>query len=84
MVIKKIINEDLVNKLKNPIINLHIGYLPFNRGFHPNLWSFLENTPSGVTIHEIDKGLNTGPIILQKQINFKNSLLNFNQNIQDT
>lgn len=42
---KKIINEDLVNKLKNPIINLHIGYLPFNRGFHPNLWSFLEILP---------------------------------------
>ena len=31
----------------------------------------LENTPAGVTIHEIDNGLDTGPIIFQKKVNFK-------------
>tara|TARA_A100001015_G_scaffold306072_1_gene399772 strand:+ start:932 stop:1690 length:759 start_codon:yes stop_codon:yes gene_type:complete len=76
---KKIINSEIINKLKRPIINLHIGYLPFNRGFHPNLWSFLDNTPSGVTIHEIDKGLDTGPIIFQKKVSFKPNVSNFIQ-----
>lgn len=49
-------------------INLHISLLPWNRGAHPNLWSFLEDTPKGVTIHLIDKGLDTGPILLQKEV----------------
>ena len=54
------------------IINLHISYLPYNRGSDPNLWSFLDNTPKGVTIHYLDEGLDTGDIILQKQIFFNN------------
>ena len=35
---------------KGKIINLHISFLPFNRGYYPNLWSHQEGTPSGVTI----------------------------------
>ena len=49
----------------NRFINLHIAYLPFNRGANPNYWSWAEGTPSGVTIHEIDEGIDTGPIIAQ-------------------
>ena len=51
-------------------INLHISYLPYNRGADPNLWSFLDNTAKGVTIHEIDPGLDTGDIILQQELHF--------------
>ena len=64
------IKKNILKKLKRPGINLHISYLPFNRGCHPNFWSFAENTPKGVTIHEINKGLDTGPIIYQKKITF--------------
>jgi len=74
---KEIINSEIIKKIKRPIINLHIGYLPFNRGYHPNLWAFLENTPSGVTIHEVDNGLDTGDIICQKKIEFKSVAKNF-------
>ena len=35
---------------------------------HPNFWSHFENTPSGVSIHEIDSGIDTGPIIFRKRI----------------
>tara|TARA_B100000686_G_scaffold355323_2_gene472637 strand:+ start:993 stop:1541 length:549 start_codon:yes stop_codon:yes gene_type:complete len=59
-----------LNSLRRPIINLHISYLPFNRGSHPNFWAHYEGTPSGVTIHEIDAGIDTGPIIFQKKISF--------------
>jgi methionyl-tRNA formyltransferase len=48
------------------IINLHISYLPYNRGTYPNVWSNLEGTPSGVTIHYIDEGIDTGPILAQE------------------
>ena len=49
-------------------LNLHTSLLPFNRGSHPILWGILEETPLGVTIHQIDKGLDTGPIVFQKEI----------------
>ncbi len=41
------------------LINLHISYLPWNRGKDPNFWSWIENTPKGVTIHRIDTGIDT-------------------------
>ena len=67
---KKIIKNNILKKLKRPIINLHMSYLPFNRGAHPNFWSFFNNTKKGVTIHEIDNNLDTGPIIFKKEIKF--------------
>ena len=67
---KFIISSDIIEYLDNNIINLHISYLPYNRGAHPNFWSFIEDTPSGVSIHEIDNGIDTGPIIFQKKIKF--------------
>lgn len=44
-------------------INMHIALLPWNKGAHPNVWAWLDGTPHGVTIHVMDKGLDTGPII---------------------
>ena len=68
---KYIIPKEIINNLNYPIINLHISFLPFNKGAHPNFWSFAENTPSGISIHEIDHGIDTGKIIYQKQIDFE-------------
>jgi len=67
---KYIIKPDVINHFKNRIINLHISYLPFNRGSHPNVWSFLEDTPKGISIHYIDEGIDTGDILLQKEMFF--------------
>lgn len=53
-----------------PIVNLHISYLPYNRGADPNLWSHVEGTPKGVTIHYVDEGIDTGDIIVQKEVQF--------------
>ncbi len=66
---RHIISEEILKKKKN-IINLHISYLPYNKGAHPNFWSFAENTPSGVTIHKINKEIDTGNIIYQKLLDF--------------
>lgn len=52
------------------IVNLHISYLPYNRGEYPNFWAFYDNTPHGVTIHLIDAGVDTGPILYQRFVNF--------------
>ena len=65
-----LINSEIIEYMKGKIINLHISYLPWNRGFSPNIWSFIESTPKGVTIHQVDEGLDTGRILFQKEICF--------------
>jgi len=67
-----IIKQKHLKTLSRPIINLHASYLPYNRGAHPNFWSHYENTPSGVSIHEIDQGVDTGPLIFQRRVVFSN------------
>ena len=49
-----------------------MSYLPYNRGAHPNFWSFYENSPKGVSIHLISKRVDKGNLILRKKVSFKN------------
>lgn len=65
---KYIILKEVIDCVKGKAVNLHISLLPYNRGYHPNVWSFLEDTPKGVTIHYIDEGIDTGDIIIQKEV----------------
>ena len=65
-----IIRQEVLRLFDRKAINLHISYLPWNRGADPNLWSFLDNTPKGVTIHFIDHSLDTGDIVAQKSTGF--------------
>ena len=67
---RHIIKKQVLQESLAPIINLHISYLPWNRGAHPNFWSFFDCTPSGVTIHLMDEGIDTGPVMFQKYVNF--------------
>ncbi len=67
---KYIIEEDVITLMKNKIINLHIGYLPWNKGADPNFWSFVENTPKGVSIHIVSQKVDEGDILLQRKIRF--------------
>ena len=68
---KHVITANQIRNSSCPIINLHISYLPWNRGAHPNFWSHVDRTPSGVSIHMIDEGVDTGAIIYQKRIDFE-------------
>jgi methionyl-tRNA formyltransferase len=65
---RKIIKEPYLSLHKDRIINIHIGFLPWNRGADPNFWSWFDDTPKGVTIHQIDAGIDTGNIIVQQEL----------------
>jgi methionyl-tRNA formyltransferase len=67
---RHIIKRPIIELMGGNIVNLHISMLPWNRGADPNLWSFLEDTPKGVTIHYVDEGLDTGDIVFQKEVVF--------------
>lgn len=52
---------------KGGIINVHYSPLPRYSGFWPEMWAILnEEKIFGVTIHFIEKNIDTGPIIDQK------------------
>lgn len=63
---KQIFPDAIVQQIK--CINIHPGYNPFNRGWYPQIFSIINKKPFGVTIHEIDRLLDHGPIIAQKTI----------------
>lgn len=65
-----IVDGDIVDMLGNKIINMHTSFLPWNKGSSPNIWSFIDDTPKGVTIHRLEKGLDTGKIIAQRELFF--------------
>lgn len=65
---KHLLKSDVLSLLPGKIINLHISFLPFNRGADPNFWSFMDDTPKGVSIHLVDEGIDTGHILVQKQV----------------
>ena len=74
---KYILPKTIVDIFPGRAFNLHISLLPWNRGASPNLWSFINNTPKGVTIHLIDEGLDTGDILYQMQLFFDEELETF-------
>ncbi len=50
-------------------LNVHPSLLPSNRGPDPLFWTFRRGDAStGITIHQMDEGLDTGPIVLQERI----------------
>lgn len=65
-----IFRQEFIDFMKGQIINLHISLLPWNRGADPNLWSWIEDTPKGVTIHFVDAGVDNGPVIAQREMTF--------------
>ena len=65
---KHIIKKDVIDAYDGKIINLHISYLPWNKGMYPNMWSIIDDTPKGVTIHLIDEGIDTGDILFQREV----------------
>jgi methionyl-tRNA formyltransferase len=64
----KIISHDLLAQPLLGTINTHPSLLPYCRGKDPNFWTFIDNTPFGVSIHEVGKGIDDGRIISQMEI----------------
>jgi len=64
----KILRAPLLNLPRRGFINTHPSLLPHARGKHYNFWTIVEGAPFGVTLHLIDEGIDTGPIVAQRAI----------------
>lgn len=67
---RHLVGADVLEYMQGRAVNLHVSLLPYNRGSSPNFFSFLEDTPKGVTIHEMTPGLDKGRILCQKELTF--------------
>jgi methionyl-tRNA formyltransferase len=63
-----ILKPDFLHLFPAGCINIHPALLPYNRGAYTNVWSIIDETPAGVTIHYIDHGIDTGDIIAQQEV----------------
>ena len=63
-----IVPEKILRIPRIGVLNLHPAFLPFSRGWHSATWAILEGTPIGATLHLMDAGIDSGPIIHQKRL----------------
>lgn len=65
----RIVGKEIVSAFKNKIINIHPALLPSFPGLHAQKQAIDYGVKvSGCTVHFVDEGCDTGPIILQKVV----------------
>jgi methionyl-tRNA formyltransferase len=50
------------------VLNVHLGLLPEVRGMSTPEWSLLKQVPPGITIHYMDAGIDTGPVLQKYEL----------------
>jgi hypothetical protein len=60
-----LLKGDIISRFAGRIINLHLGLSPYYRGSGTNFWPLVNREPEcvGATIHYLDAGIDTGPLI---------------------
>lgn len=65
----RIIGQPLLNRFPNRILNIHPSLLPAFPGKNSIKEAFdAKATHTGVTVHYVDNGIDTGPVIAQEEV----------------
>lgn len=65
----RVLGTDFINEIGIPIINIHPSLLPAFKGLHAQRQALEYGVKiSGCTVHFVDDGLDSGPIILQEAV----------------
>ncbi len=65
----RILPPELLRAPKLGCVNLHASLLPRHRGAAPIAWSILtRDEETGVTLMQMDEGLDTGPVLAQHRL----------------
>jgi hypothetical protein len=62
-----ILRQSLLSVPRLGVLNAHLALLPQISGMSSPEWSLLNDIPLGITIHLMDSGIDTGPIVLQQK-----------------
>jgi methionyl-tRNA formyltransferase len=82
----QIFKTPIINLALKGCINLHTSLLPKYRGLMPSFWVLKNNElKTGVSVFFVDEGIDSGPIIVQTEIEIKNrtqeELINYTKKI---
>jgi methionyl-tRNA formyltransferase len=58
-----ILRKSLLDVPRLGVLNVHLGLLPEIRGMSSPEWSLLNQVPVGITLHYMDEGIDTGPVL---------------------
>ena len=60
-----ILREPFLSAFQGRVLNIHLGLSPYYRGAGTNFWPLVNREPEyvGATIHYLDAGIDTGPIL---------------------
>jgi folate-dependent phosphoribosylglycinamide formyltransferase PurN len=72
-----ILRNDVLKIPRLGILNSHLALLPEVRGMSSPEWSVLCGVPLGITIHRMDSGIDTGPILLRREFTNSDSCNSF-------
>jgi len=66
----RILSPRVLESVRAPFINMHSGITPKYRGAHGAYWALANADPenAGVTVHLVDRGIDTGSILYQARI----------------
>jgi phosphoribosylglycinamide formyltransferase-1 len=65
----RILSPDFVARWRGRILNIHPSLLPKYPGLSPQRRALeAGERESGCTVHQVDEGTDTGPIVLQKRV----------------
>jgi methionyl-tRNA formyltransferase len=62
-----ILRDEVLKIPRLGVLNSHLALLPEIRGMSSPEWSLLCGVPLGITIHFMDSGLDTGPILSRRE-----------------
>ena len=63
-----LLRRPLIDAFGLGVLNAHMGVLPAYRGMNVAEWAALERAPVGCTVHLIDTGIDTGPILATREV----------------
>lgn len=74
-----LLGQEFVHRFKNKILNIHPALLPSFKGTHGIKDAYEYGVKvTGVTVHFVDEGLDSGPIILQQSVD-----IDQNENVEE-
>ena len=62
-----ILRDEVLKVPRLGVLNSHLALLPEIRGMSSPEWSLVCGVPLGITIHFMDSGVDTGPILLRRE-----------------
>jgi methionyl-tRNA formyltransferase len=72
---EKLIKKDLLDIPIVGALNLHPSLLPYYRGMSPQHWPIINGEKkTGITVHFLDEGIDTGDIVQQKEIELTDNM----------